>query len=142
MPATPAKRPTPDNVRKLSVGSLTSSAFSQPIADPDTIAELSRSLSDDALHCRVNRRHDWRSSTVKREKFGFRVVEACRDCGSSRWQEIDRRGLVVRSGVNYAEGYLNPKGTGRVDQAAGGEYRLEMLGRMLHTDLHKAARRG
>lgn len=101
------------------------------VADPDVIAELAKDLDDGVLHCREHRRHDWRPSTVKREKYGYRRVEVCSDCASSRWQELDTRGYVIKGGINYSEGYLNPKGTGRVDQRGCAAYRLETLHRLL-----------
>lgn len=99
-------------------------------ADLDTIAERARELPLGVLNCREHRRHDWRSASVRRVGHsGYHRVERCTDCHSERWQELDGRGLVVRSGIHYSDGYLNPPGTGRVDQVGQGIYRLEALRR-------------
>lgn len=102
-----------------------------PRADPRVLEELAHHLEDGALHCRESRRHDWRPSRVTREAFGFRRVELCSDCESSRWQELDSRGYVLKAGVEYVEGYLNPKGTGRIGQDGQAVYRLEAITRYL-----------
>jgi hypothetical protein len=100
-------------------------------ADPSAIAELAQELDDGTLHCREHRGHNWRPSTVRREDFGFRRVEVCADCHSERWQEMDSRGYVIRGGIHYSPGYLNPKGTGRVREDGMAAYRLEALQRAL-----------
>lgn len=102
-----------------------------PVADPQQIAELAQQLTDGALNCREHRRHDWRPAQVTRQDYGYRRVEACDDCGSSRWQEMDSRGYLIKGGVNYSEGYLNPKGTGRVTVDGIAAYRLEAITRFL-----------
>lgn len=102
-----------------------------PVADLDTLAERAAELPNGVLTCREHRRHDWRPASVRRAGAGFYRLERCSDCHSERWQDLDSRGLVVRSGVNYSEGYLNPAGTGRVDQIGQGVYRLELLTRLV-----------
>jgi hypothetical protein len=101
------------------------------IAPAETIDSIAADLSDGALSCREHRRHAWRKSTASRESYGFRRVETCPDCGSERWQELDRYGYIVRSGINYSEGYLMPKGSGRIDARGAAQFRLEALTRMV-----------
>jgi len=102
-----------------------------PLADREEVQQLARGLTDGALHCREHRRHNWRPSTVTREEYGFRRIETCPDCGCSRWQELDSRGYVVRGGMTYSEGYLNPPGTGRVGLDGIAAYRLEAIDRLI-----------
>lgn len=101
------------------------------VADLGTLAEQAAEMTDGMLNCREHRRHDWRSASVIRVGRGFHRIEICSDCKSERWQDLDSRGLVTASGVRYSEGYLNPPGTGRVNQVGQGVYRLELLGRLL-----------
>lgn len=100
-------------------------------ADLGTLAERAAELPSGTLNCREHRRHDWRPASARRQGRGFFRLERCSDCHSERWQELDSRGLVTRSGVKYSEGYLNPPGTGRVDQVGQGVYRLELLRRLI-----------
>jgi len=44
---------------------------------------------------------------------------------------MDSRGYLIKGGVNYSEGYLNPKGTGRVTVDGIAAYRLEAITRFL-----------
>lgn len=100
-------------------------------ADLDSLASRAAGLTNGVLTCREHRRHDWRPASVRRAGRGFYRLEKCSDCGSQREQDLDSRGLVVSSRVNYVENYLNPPGTGRVDVAGQGVYRIELLTRLI-----------
>ena len=108
-------------------------------ADPDDLLQYALELSDGALGCREQRRHDWQPYTVERIGGGFHRVEKCAGCGSERRQDLDARALILSTRIAYSEGYLNPPGTGRVDQQGAAVYRLERLTRLL--DQAKPTRR-
>lgn len=109
------------------------------LASLDVVEEIAHGLEDGALHCRESRRHDWRPSRVTKERYGYRRVQVCTDCGSSQWQELDARGYVIRKGTEYVDGYLLPKGTGRVNADGLAVYRLEALTRYLPKGRRKRA---
>lgn len=48
----------------------------------------------------------------------------------------------MRGGISYSDGYLNPKGTGRVDQSGQAAYRLEAILRAVPARPVRKARKG
>lgn len=83
--------------------------------------------------------HRWAPSTVtvlasRGRVGGYERVMRCPSCGSRRKQLLDSRGLVLRNGYDYAEGYL----ADHVQRGFGREaFRLEALSRWV--DQHPEA---
>lgn len=77
--------------------------------------------------------HDWDPLDAVREGMVLRVTERCRSCRSEKTSLLSLRqrdrGVILRSWMSrYAEGYLLPKGAGRLDVFDRGELRLRRLG--------------
>lgn len=96
-------------------------------------AELS-GLSDDFLICR-DRHHVWDDYDVKehtRDKV-LHIIQKCSVCAAERTQILSRRkdtnGFIIKSWMShYPEGYLLPKGSGRMDQRDRGDIRMARRG--------------
>lgn len=89
-----------------------------------------RNLSDEHLACRAGN-HAWSPQTAERVRGGYIRTERCRnDCGCTRYQELNRWGLVLKSKITYPKGYLL-KGIGRLTGAAKGAVRIESVERQI-----------
>lgn len=98
-------------------------------ADTAVVAEFAQGLDEGALACR-DVGHAWRSRKVIRRRWGFERVMVCRDCHAERREDLDRMARRVKAyAVQYPDGYLLPKGSGRLDADGKAAMRLELLTR-------------
>jgi hypothetical protein len=76
--------------------------------------------------------HNWRNWTARRTDDGtYDRGLKCARCGSVRWQEISIRGVVLRERREYPDGYLSPRGFGRISADGKDALRVESLRREL-----------
>jgi hypothetical protein len=98
-------------------------------ADPGQVATFAQTLTEGALACR-DVGHGWKSGRVKRVGRGYHRIMICRDCGAERPEDLDGSARRVKVyAVQYPDGYLLPKGSGRVDSEGKAAMRLELLRR-------------
>lgn len=100
-------------------------------ADRSDAEQFARELPAEFIGCRA-RQHLWEPATATwdREARAYDIGERCARCASTRRQLISQRGEVLRSVIDYAEGYL-AKGIGRIVGDAKDAVRLEMVTRMV-----------
>lgn len=79
----------------------------------------------DFLVCR-DLQHAWTPQTAKPDGKGYLRRMRCMRCGSWKEQTLDRYGYITGSKITYAEGYLMPKGGGRLSKNDRALLRLEM----------------
>lgn len=98
-------------------------------ADPKVVRKAAKKMEDPHVHCRTLG-HVWAHRTVKHHTQGFLQVLGCKTCGTTKEQIINRRGEILHSVTDYAEGYLL-KGLGRLRSDTRSVLRLESLKRMV-----------
>lgn len=70
------------------------------------------------LDCRVKGHNMAYPHVTENENGTFTQTERCRRCGTKRHELVDVEGYTLWTKMSdYPEGYLLPKGTGRIDQA-------------------------
>ena len=97
--------------------------------------QWSAGLPDSYLLCR-DMGHLWRPfrawwSDQDRE---YKRVLRCGRCKTERHQAISAAGIVNENHYVYAEGYVAPAGTGRMDPEGRGTLRLESVLRLIGKD--------
>lgn len=105
---------------------------SPKIATVNQVEEFASGLSDNFLECRdgghkykyTDYKPVGRSGAFSRRKF-------CPNCKFDIDQDFDRNGMLVSQKPRYPEGYLAPKGSGRVDRYGKGRMRVESFQRAL-----------
>lgn len=109
---------------------------SQPLKNgkKTTVRPELASKSSDYLLCR-DQMHRWQDLTVQEEGRSklLRITQVCQVCTSERVQLLSMRtsdyGEIVRSWIShYADGYLMPKGYGRLDRRDRGGIRMHRRG--------------
>lgn len=91
-----------------------------------------KSLSNDTLLCRDTAlHHAWTMTTAHRIKGGFERVFSCPRCKTTKYQELDLSGTILRTRMKYPEGYLKPKGSGRSTAADNAGLRAEIMRRLV-----------
>jgi hypothetical protein len=83
------------------------------------------------LECRLWG-HAWKAGTVSRDRASgaFDQGLVCIRCGGQRAYVLDRRGrFVKRRPYSYPDGYLMPKGTGRLSSGERDDLRAELAER-------------
>lgn len=96
-------------------------------AEVGDVQEFATTIKSAWVDCRSDG-HDMRPFAVELTEAGnFLRTRKCRRCNTKRHQVIDRSGLILHTTVEYAEGYLMPKGTGRLDSEGRGVFRLAAL---------------
>jgi hypothetical protein len=103
----------------------------QPVryAEVKDVRKAAKSMDDAFVHCRTMG-HVWAQRTVEHVKEGFFQVLGCKTCPTTKEQVINRRGEIIASKTNYAEGYLI-KGLGRLRADTKSVLRLESVKRYL-----------
>lgn len=96
---------------------------------PKTMRAMIRASATDFVNCR-DMMHAWEPYTAERTTSGFKRVLVCRRCDAHRFDELDKRGGVIRRHYTYAVGYV-AKGIGRMTGDTKNMVRLESLTRML-----------
>lgn len=100
-------------------------------ADINVVEEFAAGLSPDVIKCR-SRGHDMDDHDVTVDESGnYLVIEKCRrrNCETERHSVVDSEGIILSSRTVYKEGYLMPKGTGRLNKEAKGVFRAFRLER-------------
>lgn len=99
------------------------------------IAAWSAELPDAYLLCR-DMGHLWRPyrATYVSEDQCYRRVLRCGRCRTERLQDIGLDGVILSGTYAYADGYVAPPGTGRLDTQARGSLRLESTLRLIGKD--------
>lgn len=65
--------------------------------------------TQDQLLCR-DLQHNWTPYTATRIIQGYRRKLRCERCGTFKVQVLDRFGYIVRTSMEYSDGYLRPEG--------------------------------
>jgi hypothetical protein len=100
--------------------------------DPDVAATHAQTLDQGALTCREFSHHAWKSAKVTPRRWGFERLNRCRDCGAQYKEDLDQWARPLKKyPPSYPEGYLLPKGSGRLDADGRAAYRLESLKRTI-----------
>jgi len=82
---------------------------------------------NDFLECR-DFMHAWKAHTVERESGGFRETLRCSRCGTFKVRILNRWGYIIKSHHGpYPDGYLRPKGEGRMTKKDRAQARLQRL---------------
>lgn len=91
-----------------------------------------REIETDSLECRdTSIRHYWDLVTVRRIKGGFERFFRCPRCTTEKFQELDLEGFVIRTRIKYpTDGYLRPKGSGRMTAKENARVRAEVMRRL------------
>lgn len=76
------------------------------------VQQLADRLSEEAIRCRVTKRHDWKPETAGRLVGGWECWEYCaNNCKARRYSILSNTGHIVRRDVRYPnDGYLLPRG--------------------------------
>lgn len=72
--------------------------------------------------------HAWDPRQARRTDTGFERTMVCLRCEAERKQKLDHRGWPAGATYGYPEGYLAPKGSGRMTREDRGAMRLFALG--------------
>lgn len=84
-------------------------------ADVGDVEAFASTIKSAWVDCRSDG-HDMRKFNVElTEHNTFLRTRKCRRCGALRHQVITRSGHILNTTIEYPEGYLMPKGTGRLD---------------------------
>ena len=87
-------------------------------------------LNDQQLLCR-DIGHTWRPFRAYLTEYGYERILRCPRCRTERAQSLSPRGHVLEGHYSYPDGYLAPKGVGRMDSDARDLLRLESIGRLI-----------
>lgn len=89
------------------------------------VSEWEQQLTGSQLLCRDSSiHHSWEPYTAKKTVDGYERVLYCGRCGCRKVQRLDPEGYVVSSGMRYADGYLRPRGSGRVTRSENARMRV------------------
>lgn len=104
-------------------------------ARADDIAGWREGLPEEFLACR-DYGHLWRprSARYMPEANGYTRTMACGRCHAERDQDLTASGGIVSGHYSYAEGYVAPRGQGRLGGEARDSLRLESVLRLLGRD--------
>lgn len=97
------------------------------VADPAEVKDWAEALPERFLICRdIN--HRWGGYRAYREgkgrNAGFTRILRCGLCRTEREDTLDSRGYKIGTKYHYPEGYLTPKGTGRMGSDSRAALRL------------------
>jgi hypothetical protein len=91
--------------------------------DLKTVQDFADKLPDTYLDCR-SMQHRWTGHTAGRHEMGgYHVVLRCTRCTTRKHQDLNDRGMVLRTWYTYPDGYLT-EGVGRLIGEARGVLRL------------------
>lgn len=107
------------------------------IASVGAVEEFASTIKSAWVECRSDG-HDMRKFNVQlTEHNTFIRTRKCRRCGYLRHQVIDRSGHILNTTPEYPEGYLMPRGTGRLDS----EGRAVFRGATVEAEYEQTVRR-
>lgn len=93
-------------------------------------------LPDEFVFCRdTSLGHDWQPVDAMFDESATMYVRVimCARCDSTKEQHLDTSGHITRrKAPKYTEGYLRPKGTGRMTKDDNADLRLESLVRVMN----------
>lgn len=90
-----------------------------------------KKIETDWLVCRdTSIRHNWQLVTVRRIKGAFERMFRCDRCGTEKFQVIDLDGSISSARTSYQDGYLKPKGSGRMTAEENARVRAEVMRRL------------
>jgi hypothetical protein len=99
---------------------MADSAARPGYADVKVVRALAKDMPDSFIQCR-DLGHNWRPQTAnetsaKARKAGvfYERILVCPRCETQRFQQLSRRGEVIRNSYTYPQGYETPSGTGRI----------------------------
>lgn len=100
-------------------------------AAPDfSLESVIESMRDEHVQCR-DFSHSWRPFTASQAPDGhYEQVLRCSRCRTLRKRLLDRRGAVVSSAYEYADGYV-VKGLGRINGSERDHLRLVSIRKVL-----------
>lgn len=102
-------------------------AHKSQFADVGDVQEFATTIKSGWVECRSSG-HDMRAFKVElTEEGNWLRTRKCRNCTAKRHQVIDSYGLILDTTMEYPEGYLLPKGTGRLDSEGRGVFRLASI---------------
>ena len=104
-------------------------------ASASEVARWSHGLNDEFLLCR-DIGHQCRAYTARYvpEENCYTRTMRCGRCTTERHQSISTAGVVLSGGYSYAEGYVAPKGQGRLSGNARGALRIESIMRLIGSE--------
>lgn len=99
------------------------------------IAGWRRELPEEFLSCR-DYGHLWRPSSARylSDLNAYERTMRCGRCHTERTQTLSASGGILGGGYDYADGYVAPKGQGRLGTEARDSLRLESVLRLLALD--------
>lgn len=89
------------------------------------LTQWEKSLDPKLRLCR-DVHHAWRPRTVERQGRKFIRTLMCDRCWTIKKQKLDSSGFILNSSMIYPDGYLRPKGSGRITKE--GNARIRRLG--------------
>lgn len=97
------------------------------VADPREVRDWAENLPGKFLICR-DLNHDWSGyrawATGRGRSLLYTRVLKCKKCTTEREDTLTSQGFKVGTKYNYPDGYLTPKGTGRLGSDARAALRL------------------
>jgi hypothetical protein len=85
------------------------------IADPADVEEFATTIKMAWVECRSDGHSMIPHDVTMNEQGSYVRTRRCRRCGYKRHYVIDQGGFLVSTSSEYPDGYLMPKGTGRLD---------------------------
>lgn len=101
-------------------------------ATPGEVEEWASQAQDGWVECRATAHHSWEPETASHNgaRHYFDVTERCRYCEATRSYVLDEYGdYLSHPSTKYPDGYLLPKGAGRVGSDTRGRLRVARLER-------------
>jgi hypothetical protein len=98
---------------------------------PPDLDEWAHGLNASQLTCR-DYGHAWRPLTARRADEGtFIRAQRCTRCRTEREQTLSFGGLILGGKYEYPDGYLAPRGMGRLTSVDRGVLRVVSISRLL-----------
>jgi hypothetical protein len=99
--------------------------------DAPDLDEWVHGLNQSQLTCR-DYGHAWRPLAARRADEGAYVrAQRCSRCRTEREQTLSYSGLILAGRYEYPEGYLAPRGMGRLTSTDRGVLRIESVVRLI-----------
>jgi len=83
-------------------------------------------IDETSLKCR-DLHHSWNHYTAGRKGRGYERTLVCKGCDTLKVQSLSSRGMILKTKYQYIEGYLRPKGLGRVTKEENALIRLQSI---------------
>lgn len=97
------------------------------IAELGDVEEFATTIKPTWVECRSDG-HDMRKFDVQLTEHNTYIrTRKCRRCTYKRHQVVDREGRILNTTPEYPDGYLMPKGTGRLDSEGRAVFRAAVI---------------